>query len=121
MLTDRTVITFYGEIDSDRGLVPVAEALGPCSWSLRLVTSGFDGTHYLRADSDLVEFDMDSGQESPFVFSGSVEGGLERALDLLSEFSALLSRSGIRHRIEGYGEPGGDRAPDLYLHHDWSG
>lgn len=75
-------------------------ALANCSWPVDVIESGFDGTLYLRTSSKEINIDMDSGQSGEFVFSGDVEATLERALELLNEFSQGLTSGGFVHRIE---------------------
>ncbi len=108
---------YHGELLSRDGLVPVAEALGPCSWRIELRRSGYDGTLYLQTPrSQGIDLEMPSGQSRRFLFSGTVEGPLDRALSLLAEFSRRLTEGGYEHRVEIY-----DEAEDLtgYLHHRW--
>lgn len=109
---------FYGEFISEQGVLPVAHALTTCSWRIELHRSGFDGTLYLRTPPTHPEIhlNMDSGQTKQFLFQGDVDATLERALDLLREFSACLSSRSVIHRVEIY-----DDAGEMvgYFHHQW--
>jgi hypothetical protein len=111
--------TYHGELVSEAGLEPVAQGLSDCSWRIGLRRSGHDGSLYLRSlDPGEIDLEMDSGQSSRFVFSGSVSGSLDRAMRLLSELSQGLTSRGCVHRIEVY-----DEADERvgYLHHAWPG
>lgn len=110
---------FYGEFEADEGLAGVHRALASCSWRVELCRSGFDHTDYLRIAprQDEIDFEMASGQSGSFLFSGGVDGTLERALALVGDFSRCLSEGGFVHRIELYEEESGDLAG--YLHHLW--
>lgn len=108
---------YYGEFISDGGLEPVANALAGCSWSIELRRSGYDGTLYLRTPhSQVIDFEMDSGQLRRFLFSGVVVGSAEQALILLGDFSRCLTSGEFIHRVEVY-----DDAEGLvgYFHHSW--
>lgn len=112
-------LRYYGELISAQGLEPVMEALDGSKWSLVVRRSGFDGTEYLRmplGQRTEVDFEMDSGQNEAFLFSGSVAASVDRAVELLGSLSSSLSRSGFVHRVELY-----DSGKKLvaYFHHDW--
>jgi hypothetical protein len=108
---------YHGELISDGGLEPVARTLAGCSWRIELQRSSYDGTLYLRTRrSQEVEIEMDSGQSRRFLFSGGVDGTVERALKLLGDFSQCLTAGGYTHGVEVY-----DGAEVLvgYFHHRW--
>jgi len=108
---------YCGEFISDEGVEPVARALADCSWRIELRRSGYDGTLYLRSPhSQEIDIEMDSGQSRRFLFSGGVDGTLDRALALLGEFSRCLVAGGFTHRVEVY-----DDAKELvgYFHYRW--
>jgi hypothetical protein len=108
---------YCGEFISDGGVEPVARALTSCSWPIELRRSGYDGTLYLRTSrSQEIDMQMDSGQSHRFLFSGGVDGTVERALMLLGDFSRCLTAGGFTHRVEVY-----DDAKELvgYFHHRW--
>ncbi len=108
---------YYGEVISDHGLAPVAEALTGCSWRIELRRSAHDGTLYLRSASrPEIRLAMDSGQSQCFLFSGEVEGTAKRALALLGEFSQCLATAGLVHRVEIYDEAD---AVVGYFNHQW--
>jgi len=96
------VFLYHGELISESGLQPVASALSACSWRIELQHSGYDRTFYLRTPHTRreIDFEMDSGQSRRYLFSGGVDGTLERALSLLGEFSRHLSACEFTHRIE---------------------
>ncbi len=97
--------SYYGEVISNGGLEPVAQALAGCSWRIELRRSAHDGTLYLRSSSEPeIRLEMDSGQSQCFLFSGEVEGTSNRALALLGEFSQCLASAGLVHRLEVYDE-----------------
>src|SRR5579872_2729452 len=111
-------IYYCGELVSADGLEPIARLLEPCSWGIRLMRSGYDGTFYLRAHHPDLDLYMDSGQGPSFLFSGIIDGVSEDALYLLGELSALLSGGDVIHRIESYcGGPSGEMIG--YFHHHW--
>lgn len=111
-------IYYCGELIALEGLEPIAHLLRLCSWPIQLVRSGCDGTSYLRAHNDIIDLDMDSGQTSHFLFSGTVVGFKERAKQLLGEFSTLLSGDEVVHRLELYrGSPAGEKVG--YFHYGW--
>ena len=107
---------YYGQFISDDGLAPVARALSGCSWRVELCQSGYDGTLYLETRSPEIDLEMDSGQSRCFLFSGGVDGTLERALALLGDFSRCLTAGGFTHRVEVT-----DDTQKLvgYFHHRW--
>lgn len=108
---------YHGELISERGLEPVAQAVNACCWRLELRRSGYDGTLYLRAPrSQDIDLEMDSGQSGRYLFSGRVEGSLDRALTLLGDLSRCLTAGGYPHRVEVYGEA---EESVGYFHHRW--
>lgn len=108
---------YHGELISDGGVAPVAQALTECSWRVELHRSGYDGTLYLRTPrSQEIDLKMESGQSHRFLFSGGVDGTLERTLALLGEFSQCLSIGGFTHRVEIYDDT--DKLVG-YFHHRW--
>ena len=96
---------FHGDLEAPDGLLPLAEHLASCPWSIHLARSGNDGALYLKARHDDIEFEMDSGQRRNFHFSGAVDGTREHALQRMSEFSDCLKRAGIVHCVELYEQP----------------
>ncbi|OAI57387.1 hypothetical protein AYO49_02155 [Verrucomicrobiaceae bacterium SCGC AG-212-N21] len=109
---------YCGEFISDEGVEPVARALADCSWRIELRRSGYDGTLYLMTPhSQEIDLEMDSGQSRHFLFSGAVDGTVERALTLLADFSRCLTAGGCTHRVEVYDDA---KALIGYFHHRWT-
>ena len=108
---------YSGELVSERGLEPVAEALANLSWPIELRRSGYDGTLYLRHGMQPeIDLEMQSGQSRCFLFSGIVEGTLPRALELIGDFSRCLRAGGFVHRVEVYDDT---EALVGYFHEGW--
>jgi hypothetical protein len=111
-------IYYCGEFVAPDGLEPVAQMLADCSWRVKLIRSGFDGTLYLREDDDRIDLQMVSGQGPEYMFSGIVSGDLAAANDLLTSFSTCLAIGQVVHRIEVYSEVVSE--PMLaYFHYGW--
>jgi hypothetical protein len=109
---------YNGELVSEGGLEPVAQALAHCSWPIELRRSGYDGTLYLREASTQpgIDIEMQSGRSNRFLFSGGADGTVEHVLESPGDFSRCLAVGGFAHRVEVY-----DRAKELvgYFHHRW--
>jgi hypothetical protein len=108
---------FYGEVISGAGIEPLAQALSTCSWPIHVKKSGCNGTLYLQTTGpDEIDIRMDSGQSREFVFSGDGEATLERAVELIGDFSQKLTAASFLHRVELY-----NLADELvgYFHHRW--
>jgi hypothetical protein len=84
---------------------------------VQLRRSGRDGRDVLWARGGAVEIDMQGGQGTRMLFTGTVAADPDAALRLLGELSDAFREAGMRHRIELYPAPDG---PLLgYLHRDW--
>ncbi len=109
---------FCGEVIAPDGLGALAPRLEQVSWPVEVWRSGYDGSDVLRAWSGAVHLDMDAGQGAGKLFSGTVHGDRDAALQLLGELSDSFRDAGLRHRIELYDEADGSLLG--YLHHGWS-
>lgn len=108
---------FCGEVIAPGGLGALAPLLERVSWPVEVWRSGHDGSDVLRAWTGPVQLDMDAGQGTGRLFSGTVEADRDTALRLLDELSQAFRDAGMRHRIELYDEADGSLLG--YLHHAW--
>jgi hypothetical protein len=115
--TEMDALWYCGEVISPVELSVLAPQLERVSWRVQLRRSGRDGRDVLWARGGAVEVDMQGGQGTRKLFTGTVEAEPRSALRLLQELSDVFREAGMRHRIELYTAPDG---PLLgYLHHDW--
>lgn len=108
---------FCGEVIAPGGLAELAPPLERVSWPVGVWRSGHDGSPVLRAWQGSVHLDMDAGQGTAKLFSGTVDADRDSALRLLGELSDAFRAAGMRHRIELYAEADGSMLE--YLHHGW--
>lgn len=108
---------FCGEVISPVKLAVLAPLLERVSWPVEVARSRYDGSDVLRAWRSAVHLDMNAGQGTRKLFTGTVRAEPDAALRLLGELSDAFRTAGMRHRIELYAAVDG---PLLgYLHQDW--
>ena len=108
---------FCGEVISPVQLSVLAPLLERVSWPVQLRRSGRDGRDVLWAWGGTVGIDMQGGQGTRKLFTGTVKAEPQPALRLLGELSEAFRAAGMRHRIELYAEA--DGALLGYLHQGW--